>query len=242
MIFLSEHIFVDNGQPFTQENGQNWNFLYALRERYPSISCCNSLVIADRYILADTSGNVLNANLKPIFDAILPEKLANDIIFTICIVAEKMGNDINGKLYKIENLVKYVRPDLDFCINIFGTKKLHDRTILTNNIMLSSGAGFDVIGTNEEPLKFTTTSLVFPFLMFDKKDNYLVWINNVLKEKQKCRNYQENYWGKETVRHHLLDYYYEEPEMPRTSYTIGSACPDLCNYFNGLDGRDVIIH
>lgn len=229
IVFSSEHIFVDNGQPFTKGNGLNWNYLYELKEKCPSISCCNSLVIVDRYLLADTSDEVLNANLKPIFNAILPYKLANNIVFTICIIAEKMGGNINNKLSRIEYLVKKVRPDLLYRINIFGTKKLHDRTILTNNIMLSSGAGFDVIGKNEVPLKFTTTSLVFPFLMFDKKESisYLEWIDNILREILSCRKYQENYWGEENIKHHLLDYYYEEPAISRASYSIGSAFSDL---------------
>lgn len=225
MVFSSEHVFKDNGQAFTKENGKNWNYLFEFKGKCPSISCCNSLVIVDRYILADTNENVLNANLKPIFSALLPDALANHIVFTICIVAQKMGNNINGKLDRIKKLVRQIRPNLVFCINIFGTRHLHDRTILTNNIMLSSGAGFDVIGTNEEPLKFTTTSLVFPFFRLDKKEseNYLEWINNVLREEQKCRSYQENYWGEESIKHHLLDYYYEEPIIPKASYSIGDT-------------------
>ena len=56
--------------------------------------------------------------------------------------------------------------------------------------------------------------------------SYLEWINNVLREEQKCRNYQENYWDAENIKHHLLDYYYEEPVIPRASYSIGSAFSD----------------
>jgi hypothetical protein len=98
---------------------------------------------------------------------------------------------------------------------------------------LISGAGFDVIGLDEQPLKFTTTSLNFPFLQKDKNDKYLVWINNVLKEQEKCCAYESNYWGDEDKRHHLLDYYYEEPVGPSTTFSLGSEFSELLSALIG---------
>lgn len=225
MIFSAEHVFVDNGEAFTKANGQNWKFLFDLKRKCPSISCCNSLIIADRYLLANVSEKVLSTNLKPIFDALLPYNLNNNIVFTICIIAEKMGSSFDYKPGRIIEMVRSLRPELRFILNIFHSKNLHDRSILTNNILLTSGAGFDVIGEDEIPLKFTTTSLVFPFLHSSDTDksNYFEWINNVLKEEQKCRSYKKNYWGSKVVRHHLLDYYYEEPVVPRATFSLGDA-------------------
>lgn len=229
MVFSASHVYINNGISFDRANCQNWTFLWDLREKCPSISCCNSLVIADRYLLSDLNESAFDNNLRPILDALLPQSLGNDIVFNLCIIAENICSSIDGKLCKIELLVKELRPKLAFSLNIFHSKKLHDRSILTNNIILTSGAGFDVIGSNEIPLKFTTTSLYFPFFQSDNNGRikYLDWINNVLKVERSCRAYQQNYWGEENPRHHLLDFYYEEPVIPKATYTIGSAFADL---------------
>ena len=212
MIFSASHVFVETKVPFDRTNGQNWSYLMDLKAKCPSISCCNSLVIVDRYLFSDKNNDVFQTNLKPIFEAILPQQLANDIEFTICIIAESQECQIEEKLLEFEELVKVLRPKLKFKLNIFNSW-LHDRSILTNNIMLLSGAGFDVIGMENTPMKFTTTSLCFPYLQFNRSDNdtYLTWINNVLKRERRCRSYQVNYWGDKEIKHHLLDYYYIEP-------------------------------
>lgn len=229
MIFSAEHVFVNNGISFDRTNGKNWTYLWELRDKCPSISCCNSLLIADRYLLADLNESAFDNNLRPIFEALLPQRLDNDIIFNISIIAQNICRSIDEKLFRIEKLVKELRPRLRFSLNIFNSKKIHDRSILTNNIILTSGAGFDVIGNNEIPLKFTTTSLYFPFLQFDPNgsNKYIDWINNVLKVERSCRSYQQNYWGEIKPRHHLLDYYYEEPVMPKATFSIGSAFADV---------------
>ena len=227
MIFSAEHVYIDNGISFDRANGQNWTYLWVLREKCPSINCCNSLVVVDRYLLYDNNESAFEANLRPIFDALLPISLENDIIFTICIIAENKCRSIEDKFCHIESLIRELRPELNYRLNICDSNRLHDRSIITNNVILTSGAGFDVIGTNEMPLRFTTTSLHFPFLQSDKNEKYLGWINNVLKEEQKCRGYQRNYWGDENKRHHLLDYYYEEPVLPRATFSIGSSFGNL---------------
>ena len=234
MILQAGHVFVNNGVSFDKSNGQNWTFLWNLKDKCPSINCCNSLLIADRYLLSDTNVSTFDHNLKPIFDALLPYQLHNGIIFNICIIAENICKSIEEKLYKIKMLVEELRPNLTFSLNIFHSKKLHDRSILTNNIILTSGAGFDIIGKEEIPLKFTTTSLYFPFLQFDPNGNhkYIDWIKNVLNVKTSCRAYQKNYWGEKEPKHHLLDYYYEEPVMPKSTYSLASVLGDKLKNLN----------
>lgn len=224
MVFTGEHVFWGNDTTLQKSNGLNWSYLLEWRDKCPSISYCNSLVLVDRYLLSDKNQNVFDKNIKPIFEAFLPQSLENDIIFTICIVAENICASIDQKLRKLERLVKDLRPNLRFKINIFDSRFIHDRSVLTNNVMLTSGAGFDVIGNNDIPMKFTTTSLSFPFLQSHKDSNtYLDWISNVLKVERTRRSYQENYWGAEETRHHLLDYYYEEPAPLRATFSIGDA-------------------
>ena len=216
LIFSANHVFFDNGITLSNTNGQNWSFLWVLKEKYPSICCCNSLIVADRYLLEEKE-NIIDANLRPIFDSLLPQQLENGITFTIYIVAENKSTNINDKLSELKNLILELRPNLCFSISIFHSWILHDRSILTNNIILTSGVGFDVIDMDERARRFTTTSLRFPFLQYDAKDNcaYLDWISNVIEVEKRCRSFNSNYWGERTHRHHLLDCYCEKPERQR---------------------------
>lgn len=224
MIFSSSHVYGNNGTTFDVTLDRNWNYLLELREKNPSIGHCNSLVIVDRYLLYDRNQSPIVNNIKPIFEALLPQSLDNDIRFNICIIAENNCRSIENKIDTLIKLVENIRPDLAFSINIFDSKKIHDRAILTNNIILTSGAGFDIIGGNGRPMKFTTTSLYFPFLMTEKNsDEYLNWIYNILKVERDCRSYSYNYWGEEYPIHHLLDHYYEEPKVAKSTYTMRST-------------------
>ncbi len=192
---------------------QNWSYLLDLKTKYPSISNCNSLVIADRYLLSDKYYDPFETNIRPILDAILPNRLDNNIIFTICVIAQNICISIEDRLSDLDLIIQELRPRLNYKLTIYDSRRLHDRSILTNNIILTSGAGFDVIGGDEKPMKFTTTSLSFPFLQLSANDSniYLDWINNILEEKGRCRYYKQDYWGDRATKHHLLDYYYERP-------------------------------
>lgn len=210
MIFSAKHVYVDNGKTFSRYNRQNWNYLIKLNQNFPSLNYCNSLVITDRYLLYDIHEETIIKNLTRLFEALLPQNLCKEIIFTICINAEyneEACSNMDDKLQKLNSLIKNVRPGLNYKLNIFNVK-LHDRSILTNNIILTSGAGFDIIGKDDIPLRFTTTSLYFPFL-YSKIDSsfYLDWINNILFKEKKCLSYGVNYWGDEDKKNHLLDYY-----------------------------------
>lgn len=237
MIFSSRHIYDNNGTTFDVALNRNWDYLMDLREMDPSIGCCNSLVIVDRYLFYDRNHNTIRNNIKPIFEALLPWSLDNDIRFNICIIAENNCHSIEKKIDILTQLVENLRPDLSFSINIFDSNIIHDRAILTNNIILTSGAGFDIIGNNGRPIKFTTTSLYFPFLMSEKNsDEYLNWIYNILKVERDCRSYSYNYWGEEYPTHHLLDHYYEKPKetksqhTTRATYSLGAIFAEVLSH------------
>ena len=235
MVLSSNHIYYDNKISFDKINRHNWSCLLELKAKYPSISHCNSLVIADKYLLSSTRRrSAFELNLRPIFDALLPFSLGNDIVFTICILSENQIGNVEEKLSKIEEVIRDLRPRLIYKINLFNSWDMHDRSILTNNIILTSGAGFDVIGENRISNKLSITSLCFPFLQISANDSitYLDWINNILNAKGECNIYQRNYWGDEKTSHHLLDYYYERPATVNRSYPSSR--------WNGFNPRGVI--
>lgn len=215
MIFSAGHVYSDNGIAFDRNNGKNWKYLWELKDKCPSICHCNSLIVADRYLLGDRT-NILNDNLKPIFEAFLPQHLDNNIVFTIYVITLtdlEHCSSIKEKLSEIKKLIEKLRPKLKFRLNIFHSNKLHDRSIITNNAFLTSGGGFDVITTQERAFRFTTTSLCFPF--FQATDNvndvFIGWITNIKNATKGCTNYQQNFWGDKNTKHHLLDFYYTPP-------------------------------
>ena len=217
MIFEANHVYRDNGVSFKYKGNQNWTYLLDLTSNSPSINYCNALVVVDRYLLCDRNISTFDGNLSPIFDALLPDSLDNDILFTIFIFAEthdKSVASIEEKHNLIETLIKELRPNLNFKLSIYNSRYIHDRAIITNNIILTSGAGFDVIDRSGRPIKDTSTSLCFPFLPSDKNELYLEWINSILKEK-KNPNVNNQY---RMTKHHLLDYYLEKPNGPQAIY------------------------
>lgn len=243
MVFSANHVYFDNGIAFDKKNGENWKYLWKLKDKCPSICHCNSLVVVDRYLLYDNEnkGDVFNANLKPIFEAFLPQALDNNIVFTICIIAENKSASIKQKLSEIKGLIKKLRPNLTFRLNLYESWILHDRSIITNNAILTSGVGFDVITSEEKARKFTTTSLWFPF--FQAKDNannpYLVWIRNVLNVKKICECRPQHYWGDHDTKHHLLDFYYERPARPQPRHrNFGNRKSDFMNCRDRLAKRN----
>lgn len=117
---------------------KNWDFL----EIYSHP--CNALAIVDNYILK--SEMIITENLLPILDRLLPKKL--EIPFHISIFAK---NDFNNKKYheEISNLITRIKPELSFKLTIHKMQnEFHDRSIITNYLLIDSGSGFDLFSKN----------------------------------------------------------------------------------------------
>lgn len=218
MVYEAKHLFDDCGRPFIKKKLPNWSYLNEYGNNAPSINCCNSLLIVDRYLFSGSNHeNVFDNNLMPIFEALLPQKLADGIVFNICIFSDISSPNFYDGSEEIEEIIDEIRPKLNFDLKVIDTRRIHDRVIITNNIMLSCGAGFDVIGSDGLPIKFTNTSLTFPFLSGKSinRENYLGWIYTVLNEQSKCHK---------TIptNHHILNNYYEKPRSRHNynSYSI----------------------
>ena len=204
MVYSASHLFKDCGQAFTPRSLPNWEYLNEYSRRIPSINYCNSLIIVDRYLFSTHNyNNVFDRNIKPIFNALLPERLDGDIEFNIIIVSNISDYGFYDGSDEIEQIIEEIRPNLRFSLNVIDTRKLHDRVIITNNVMLSCGAGFDVIGNNGFPIRFTTTSLTFPFMIGqdNSQTTYLSWIHTVLEQ---CK---QNSCTPAETNHHLLNHY-----------------------------------
>jgi len=219
------HLFKDNGHPVPSEGANDWGFLKSLK--YPSLNICNTIIIVDNYLFINDEkedGEIrrgweekLEQNLHPILQALLPENLDESIAFEIAIFTTQ---DIEHKYKSFEdqyqNIVNYLavkRKKIKFRVNFYGKchEAFHDRCILTNNVWISSGRGFDIFGKTKDNTKPTSINIAFPFIQ-----SSLLWCDgsylNVLAQAKKIRDnrLQEpniNYWGDNNRNNRTVSYY-----------------------------------
>jgi hypothetical protein len=131
-----------NGKIYT-----NWNFLEEFK--HP----CNSLVLADNYVLnKENSHN--EENLLEVIKALLPKKL-NKQVFHLTIIADSKDIDstLLEKHYKFLNEKLADRSIFGYKIELtilltkavsYDTRHVHDRNIITNYVWFNSGFGFTI--------------------------------------------------------------------------------------------------
>lgn len=216
------HLFSDNGTEFPNSEAQDWKFLRGLNALYPSLNICNCMIIVDNYLFTDSIGRgadeKLEYNLKPILRELLPESLDEGAIFELAIFTEERKEDntpLKGfeKQYNfIRSLISRIRPKLKYKICIYAKVKdsFHDRSLLTNNVWISSGHGFDIFGKTKEVKKPTSISIAFPFIQ-----NKLLWcdgayLNVITKANAICNRLVEknvNYWGDKKQSNRIISNY-----------------------------------
>jgi hypothetical protein len=128
----------------------------------------NSLIIVDNYLLSDSG--TLDLNLMPILNALLPENL--DTEFNISFFTQDSNYTLKYVTSKIEEIIRDIRPNLNFSINFFVDVKhlFHDRVIVSNYFWMQCGAGFDLFGNNSKAKHSTTVTFIYPFIQ-----NHVPW-------------------------------------------------------------------
>lgn len=188
-------ILYDNGMAINRKGKAEWKKI---------INCspclCNSLILVDNYIFNDFK--LLDDNLKQILDALLPKRL--NIPFHIAICSE-MGNKTEQDCrIKVDNLIKSIRSNLIVKIDILkcATSDFHDRIIITNNIYISCGSGFEILKYDFNISRFSTIStkmtavtILFPFFQTSVKwttNAYSNMINEVSRVRKSRDTKMEN--------------------------------------------------
>ena len=199
-LLKAEHLFVDCGISLPNKDNIKKGWKSILDHKFVNI--CNSLIIIDNYILQSndkqTWGNKsvqekIKNNLIPILDCLLPKELGGTEPFHLYIFAYE-GNNSFETLMKDDNengipmQIKQLRGgkvpikmELIKC-----TKEFHDRVILTNNLLVSSGLGFDLFKEGSYTVdKPTSVSVIFPFIQ-----SFNLWAEkyymDILKFALKC--------------------------------------------------------
>lgn len=247
MAMHCNHLFCDSGTAFPDEKAKDWNFLKGLTgtKTIPPISISNSMLIIDNYILSDDRDidyqKKIEYNLKPILQNILPLKLSDDETYDITIfVGGRSGekNQYDAQYNYLNTLINTIRKDLKYRLAIFigrDSDKFHDRSIVTNNVLINSGYGFGILrkdGTTSSP---TSVNIVFPF--FQSKiawcDNS--YVNIMYTAKKIISRLHEpniNCWGDHEHENRLISYYNPSPQKP-VEEVIQIKSIDLSSHRNG---------
>ena len=225
------HLFCDNGTAFPDENAKDWTFIKGLTgfNVKPPINISNSMIIIDNYLLFDDENfdyqKKLNCNLKPILQNLLPEKLADDLIYDITFIVVSRSDEshlYDAQYNYLNTLIQNLRKDLKFSLSIIlgqesklNEKKkkkflFHDRSIVTNNVLINSGHGFGILKKDGSTNTPTSISIVFPF--FQTK---IAWCDNsylnIMKTSKVVINrYLQpniNFWGDNEKENRLISFY-----------------------------------
>jgi len=158
-----ESLARDNGKAIAKEKG-NWSKILT-----PNVPC-NSIIIVDNYILNKIDSNEkgkfikgnVEVNLRPIFDTLLPKNLDPAITFEV-IIFTTLGNlEPDDRIKIVRSIIKDLRPNMKYNLTLYVCDKscFHDRCILTNNLWISCGGGFDLFVYPGRATKQTTVSIM----------------------------------------------------------------------------------
>jgi len=138
------------------EKYKDWNDL-----EYPeAIKTSNSLVIVDNYILKDTKK--FERNIYSLLNVVLPFQTSVEYNISICVELNSLSESFMQSRYDyINNKIHELRPYLNYTLEILDAcGRFHDRKLITNNIYIRSGEGFDIFPIR----KSTDVEIVFPFM------------------------------------------------------------------------------
>ena len=164
--------FKDNGVAVKMGDLWDWEKI-----RSVASEAANALLIVDNYIFKGDE----KSNLYKILDIILPKSLKVDFHLTVFYIESRPGSEDN-----LKNAIKRIRPDLNIVYEFIKTTKdvnngfktdFHDRAILTNNLWIDSGAGFNLLRRDRlhfKAEKSTTISIAHVF--FASKN--INWLND----------------------------------------------------------------
>lgn len=152
------YLLYGNGMAIRKHETNKWNCCLSTGKPVP----CNSLIIVDNYILYNT--DLVKDNLIDILDTLIPMHLSSEIEFQITIFTSSLI-DAKGKRQNIICLLEKLRPNIKFSVTIIksSSDNFHDRNIISNNILVSCGGGFDLFKQGKSQ-KTTTIYMYNPFI------------------------------------------------------------------------------
>lgn len=165
--------FRDTGEAVKTDNGFAWNKMDILRES------SNGMVIIDNFVLAPdkrTGQCTTRYDLRELLRLMLPDTYREEYSLSIFYFDDSDDDNIREDRRKhfyqsVKDFLRAKKKYLNVKLELFPTaangqnyhKDFHDRTIITNNVWISSEAGFDLLVqdfstiTNTRAIKTTKT-------------------------------------------------------------------------------------
>lgn len=155
-----QYLFEDSGKHKSQGEPVRWVDIFHKKLK---LSDSNAMVIIDNYICSKGFFNI-----RGILNALLPgtrkECLLKDIFHLTIITSSVVNNSIEYTYNGILEIIKDIRPKLKIKFDIFinktstyQAKENHDRYILTNNVIITSGYGFGLLYKDKKDEKIKTS-------------------------------------------------------------------------------------
>lgn len=159
---------------------------------------CSSITIIDNYLLNKT--DKIEPVLGDILKSLLPQEADNSFPIIICSSFSE-GSGMHRKDLPFEErweevvkLVKSIERPYSFslCVIKCADKTFHDRTIITNNLWISCGAGFCLFGENNKAINTTVVNIVSPYLNDRIKWAFRAYgyLTNAVKKLNSCESYE----------------------------------------------------
>ena len=168
-----------------------------------SIRISNSLIIVDNYILKDTMK--FEKNIYALLDVVLPFHTFVEYHISLFVEPKNFSeSDIQLRYNKLVAKIQEIRPNLNFNLEIIDAdNRFHDRKLITNNIYIRCGEGFDIFPVK----KSTDVDIAFPFMdnsrFKSNKESYYTLIEE-LKSIEYNNKYGKHRWGENNVANRLL--------------------------------------
>lgn len=128
-------IFCNDPITISKNQKNDWHFIAKYKHSF------NSLIIHDPYILSTSNGFI---NLSQFLINFLPEKLTTELDLTI--ISNRNDRGLPSDICQIRDTLKSDLNIFPYDINISVIlSNIHDRNIITNHVVISSGYGFEII-------------------------------------------------------------------------------------------------
>lgn len=178
----SPDIYRDFGKSIKKNAEVSWKDIL-VRANHP----CNSMIIFDNYVF-----NKPQENLYKILDCLLPNELS--VPFHLAIFTSTLNNPLEVEFEKLQTYISNIRKDLKIELALYqaGKNDFHDRAIITNNIWIGSGGGFELlkkVRLHSESSKTTSVPIFFPYLQESTDwaiETYLNFIDDARKACTRC--------------------------------------------------------
>lgn len=211
MLKKMEYMFVDNGcsYPSPSDSANEWNII----GQTPSAKFTNTVLITDMYILQGKWQDKIENNIRPILNKLLPDNTLQEECQIAIFTGGKYEDYARNAKDQYDSLVtaiKQIRDDnFNFSLNIYyGCSKFHDRTILTNNLYITSGRGFDLFPEKKDDPKGTIICINYPFFNEGKNIQYSEYYLQVLDTTKHLASNKDSFRkGAEGIVYRLFEHY-----------------------------------